>query len=594
MPIQVRDGRLLDEGRPAVLRSGELHYARIPREYWRHRLELLRAMGLNTVCTYLFWNHHERAPGDYDFTGERDVSHFCALAAELGLWVVVRPGPYSCAEWDWGGIPPRLLAHADLAVRSSDPRYLEPALDWLRAVCRELTPLQVTRGGPLVLVQVENEYGAFGCDKTYLRALANQLREGGFDVPLVRCDWTYPPMMTAGAVDDVDMVANFGADAQGHLTRLRNAFPERPMMCGEFWTGWFDSFGSPRNGGDPAAQARQFVDLEWMLANDISFSLYMLHGGTSFGLWAGANAQEGFFKPYVSSYDFNAPVSEQGQIAERYHAFRELIGRYTPGSPLREPPPAIPCRALPRFSLRETAPLIGSHTLQQQGVNVQTFEALGQAGGLILYRTDLAGRTCGRERLRVKNVHDFALVYLNGSLVGSLDRRLGQIELELDVPSEGKATLEVLVEAMGHINFGAEMANDRKGITQRVEHGWVTLTQWTFEHHPLTTVQLARLRFGEPVASGRPAFYRGRFHVLERADTHLDLSEWGKGHVWVNGKHLGRFWAIGPQQTLYLPAPWQRPGENEVIVLDLLNRPREEHTLCGRNQPVLDRLADVK
>jgi beta-galactosidase len=590
----IKNGQILLDGRPFVLRAGELHYARIPRDYWRHRLELVRAMGLNSVCAYLFWNHHETGPGEYDFDGERDVAAFCRIAAELGLWVVLRPGPYVCAEWDLGGIPSRLLAEPDVLLRSSDPRFLGPALDWFGAVCRELAPLQVGRGGPIVLVQVENEYGAFGNDKAYLKSLVAALRTGGFDVPLVRCDWTHPPQMTAGAVGgdldgEVHMVANFGADAQGNINRLQNAFPEGPKMSGEFWTGWFDWFGHPHNGGDPVAQARQLVDLEWMLANDVSFSLYMLHGGTSFGFSAGGNARDGEFKPYVTSYDFNAPGTEQGRHGERYASLRELIQKYTPGRRLPAPPAPPPCLAIDRFELNECAPLFGSAAITIRTAGTRTMEQLGQAHGCLLYRTDLAGRQSGEDVLRIKDVHDYGIVFMNGRRVGTLDRRLNETELRLSVPESGPAVLEIFVEAMGHVNFGAELSDDRKGITRRVEHGWLTLSDWEIEQHPLDIAQIRRLDFGrERVASGQPAFYRGHYSVGEPADTHLDLRGWSKGHVWVNGRHLGRYWSIGPQQTLYLPAPWQVTGLNEVIVLDLLNEAGAICSLCGVDVPVLD------
>jgi beta-galactosidase len=589
--IHLVDGRFMLDGAVHVFRAGELHYSRIPPDYWRHRMMQLRSAGLNTVCTYVFWNFHEIEPGHYDFTGEKDVAGFCRLAGELGLHVVIRPGPYACSEWDLGGIPSRLLSHHDIALRSSDPRFLEPARDWLRAVSATLTPLQCDHGGPIVMVQVENEYGAYASDRRYLDSLKRTLTESGWVVPMVRCDWTYTPMMRAGHTDGVHALANFGKDAAENIGRLGAFSPAGPRMSAEFWTGWFDWFGGPRNSGDIDAIERQFVDLEWMLANDVSFSLYMFHGGTNFGMSAGANNQGGRFRPYQTSYDFGAPVGEGGQTGQRFERLRALIARHT-NEPLPPPPEPIQAVAIPPIAMEASAPMFGTQTRSLSTVMPQCFESMGQSLGCALYRVDLGGRTACRELLRVRDLHDYAVVFLNGQRVGTLDRSQGRQDLMLDIPEAGPAVVEILVEAMGHVNFGADINDDRKGITRRVEHGWHILHHWTTDLHPLDATQLAQVRFNHQAATpGAPTFFRGRFDVETPADTHLDLSGWGKGYVWINGRCLGRFWSVGPQQTLYLPAPWLRAGGNEVIVLDLLNDHIHPPTVCGRIEPIL---ADLK
>jgi beta-galactosidase len=406
---------------------------------------------------------------------------------------------------------------------------------------------------------------------------------------LVRCDWTWPANIVPGQFDaSVPMVANFGSDAEGNITRLREAFPEGPKVCGEFWTGWFDWFGAPRNGDSAEIRARQRADLEWMLRNDVSFSLYMFHGGTSFGFSAGANDREGGYRPYVTSYDYFAPVDEQGRTRPKYHEFRSLLAEHT-SAPLPEPPEPIPVAPIAEFQLQEWAPMLRpGRTPDHSLVLPVPMEHLGLDQGCILYRTNLEGRAQGRHPLHILDLHDYARVFMNGVLVGTLDRRLNVQQMELEVPATGPAVLEILVEAMGRVNFGPAMADDLKGITRRVELGLLTLHGWEVELHPLSQAQLSELEFSSsPVPRGRPAFRRGGFELAAPADTHLDLSVWGKGHVWVNGRHLGRYWSVGPQQTLYLPAPWLRAGRNEVVLLELLN----EHgaaSLRGVVEPVLD------
>lgn len=587
----VRGGRFLLNGEPFLVHCGELHYARIPRAYWRHRLEMARAMGLNTVCLYLFWNYHETSPGRFDFSGEKDVGAFCELARELGLWVILRPGPYSCAEWDFGGFPAYLLADPRMRLRCSYPGFLAPALRYLRAVGKQLARHQIDRGGPIILVQVENEYGVYGNDKAYLTSLRSALRKAGFTVPLVRCDWAAPDHMVPGEVaPDVATVANFGSKAEANIRALARMYPKIPRMCGEFWMGWFDWWGHPRNGRDAEDGAKHLPDLEWMLKNEVSFSLYMFHGGTTFSLNPGANHVNGRYDPYVNHYDYFAPLDQQGRPRPKFFAFRDLIARHTGRVP--PPPPAlIPSVAIPRFALKQQAPLVAGKAHGRRMVAPRPMEELGQSGGLVLYRTDLAGRTVGLADLRVLDVHDYAWVFLNGRLVGTLDRHLGQTTLPLDVPAEGPAVLEILVEAMGHVNFGPAMVDDRKGVTRRVEHGWITLFDWEVLQFPLDKARLGRLRFSsKPAPAGRPAFFRGHFIARKTADTHLDLRGWGKGHVWVNGRHLGRFWHVGPQQTLYLPGAWMKTGRNDVVVLELDPRANGPRTVAGLPESVLDEL----
>ncbi|MDX2080284.1 MAG: beta-galactosidase [Terrimicrobiaceae bacterium] len=586
----IRDGCFVLDGRPFVIRCGEIHCARVPRDYWQHRLEALRAMGLNTVCLYLFWNYHEGTPGVFDFQGERDVAEFCKIAQKLGLWVILRPGPYACAEWDFGGLPAWLLKDPAMQLRSSYPGFLTPAVRWLEEVGRELAALQITRGGNILLVQVENEYGAFGNDKTYLRTLKEAIRAAGFDVPLIRCDWANLAQIVPGEFDpEVAMVANFGSKARENISTVAKSYPTSPRMCGEFWMGWFDWFGHPRNGRTAEDGRMHLPDLQWMLENDVSFSLYMFHGGTKFGFTAGANGDGGRYDPYPTSYDFFAPLDEQGRPRPKFFLFRDAIARST-GETFPEPPPPIPVTKIPEFQPDSFAPFLPTGESGEKFLSPPTMEALGQSLGCLLYRTDLHGRAAGTAELRLVEVHDFAWVFVNGLLVGTMDRHRGIHSVELTIPAGGPANLEILVEAMGHMNFGAAMNDDRKGITRRVEFGHLTLFNWEIFRLPLDGAQLTGLRFSElPIPAGRPAFFRGQFRPEGPGDTWPDMGDWGKGYVWVNGRLLGRYWRIGPQQTLYLPGTWLRPDtDNDIVVLDFHNAFPERPRLRGLTEPVLD------
>ena len=612
---------LLD-GQPMVIRCGEMHFARVPEAYWRHRLKMLKAMGLNTVCAYLFWNFHERTPGHLTWSGEADAAAFCRMAQEEGLWVILRPGPYACAEWDGGGLPWWLLKHPSIHLRSQDPAFLEPARAWLKEVGRVLGPLQITRGGPIILVQVENEYGSYGKDADYMGHMRQATSDAGFDVPLFACNG--PGQLHNGFRSDLLPVVNFGCDAAAAFARLREIQPHGPLMCGEFYPGWFDTWGAPHHLG----KTPQFLaDLEYMLKNRCSFSLYMAHGGTTFGLWAGADRP---FKPDTSSYDYDAPISEAGWIGEKFRLTRELMAKHlAPGETLPDPPAPLPVMSVPAFRMTQMAPLLGNLPAPVSDGSPRHMEAYGQAQGCILYRTVLPAGPA--TRLETGQVGDFAWIFLDGVKAGIWDRRTQRYGILL--PARTQATrLDILVEAMGHVNFGEEI-HDRKGLNGPVTLGSAPLAgPWQVYSLPLDAAMLASLKWHacqppvttqtEPAASrlhcvtasqeglaalpaetqrgiqvgaavpcrpsSEPAFWKGTFMVDTPADTFLDLRAWGKGVVWVNGHCLARFWDIGPSQTAYLPGSWLKSGPNEVIILDLLG-PREA-IVAGLQKPINDLL----
>ncbi len=581
---------LLD-GQPFLIRCGEMHFARVPREYWQHRLRMAHAMGLNTVCAYLFWNLHEPEPGRFDFSGGADAAEFCRLAQAEGLHVILRPGPYSCAEWDFGGLPYWLLKIPDIQVRTRDARYLKACKDYLAQVGKQLAPLQITRGGPIIMVQVENEYGSYGHDKEYLGNIRDDLRSAGFDVPLFTCDG--PSQLKNDTREDLFCVVNFGGGPEGNFKALRAIRPSGPLMCGEYYPGWFDSWGKPHHTGESARLVRE---LGWMVEHDASFSIYMVHGGTSFGFTAGANCPP--FSPQVTSYDYDAPISEAGWDTPKFHALRDLfLAHLAPGEKLPDVPPRKPVIRVPRIELAECAPLFSNLPNLAKSKTTdrpQCMENLGQGHGMILYRTELPA--AGAQLLKLTELHDYAEVFLNGQQIGTLDRRHNQNTITLPARPGVKNTLDLLVDTFGHVNYGGYI-HDRKGITEKAELFSGNLpneikgpNSWTIFNLPMNTPELRHLAFEHSASSG-PAFYRATFDLKEIGDTFLDLSGWGKGLVWINGHNLGRFWNIGPSQTLYCPAPWLKPGPNELIVFDLQSG--TNHTIAGLAEPLLNEVHEA-
>lgn len=577
----IGDEDFLLDGRRLQIRCGEIHSARVPREYWEHRLKLCKAMGLNTVCAYLFWNYHEWEQGRYDWSGQADAAEFCRLAQQEGLWVILRPGPYACAEWEGGGLPWWLLKNESIQMRSRDPDFIVAGRAWLKEVGRVLGPMQVTRGGPILMVQVENEYGFYGDDAEYMGEIRQALLDAGFDVPLFACNPPYA--LRKGLRADLFNVVNFGKDPAEGFKALRQIQPKGPLMCGEFYPGWFDTWGFPHHLGNTS---QYLADLDYMLKNNASFSIYMAHGGTTFGLWSGADRP---FKPDTSSYDYDAPISEAGWIGEKFQLTRDLMAKYLlPGETIAEPPAANPVTTIARFELGESAGIFDNLPSPIEDKSPRNMEAYDQGRGCILYRTTLVAGPAAQ--LIAKEARDFAWVFLDGKLVGTMDRRSRQYRVQIP-ERQAVAQLDILIEAMGHVNFGPEV-HDRKGlytpvIVKAMDAAAVEPGPWQVYRLPLDDAMLASLRWKPSEAAG-PAFWRGTFEVAKPADVFLDVRTWGKGVLWVNGRCMGRFWNIGPTQTMYVPGPWLKSGRNEVIVLDLLGP--KEPTLAGLEKPILDQL----
>jgi len=577
--FRVENGKFALDGKPFQIISGEMHSARIPRAYWRARLRMAKAMGLNTVTAYAFWNEHEERPGVFDFTGQHDVAEFIREAQSEGLYVILRPGPYVCAEWEWGGYPAWLLKQHDIVVRSSDPKYMEPALRWLMRLGKELAPLQVGNGGPILAVQVENEYGSFGKDHAYMEQIHQALLDAGFNKALLYTA-DGPEEVPDGSLPELPAVINFGrGEAKDGFALLHKLRPEGPFMSGEYWAGWFDHWGEKHHTTNATQQHEEADELGWMLSQGYSVSLYMFNGGTSFGWMNGANIEGKKYQPTVTSYDYDAPLDESGRTTPKYALYRETIAKATGVTP--PPVPATePTIAVPAFHLDASASLWQALPRPVESTQVESMEDLDQAYGYILYRTVVAEPTHGA--LVLDQLHDYAKIYANGALIGTLDRRLEQDRLTVDL-KEPNTRLDILVENGGRINFTEAMRNERKGITKQVTLAGKPLTGWQI--YPLPMKDTDKLSFSDAACSG-PCFYRGTFNLDKTGDTFLDTEKFTKGFVWVNGHELGRLWEIGPQKTLYLPGVWLRKGSNEVIVFDLEGGPGK--TAEGKSSPVLD------
>ncbi len=557
--FRAENGKFLLDGKPFQIISGEMHYPRIPRAYWRERFRMAKAMGLNTITTYVFWNEHEPQPGVYDFSGQRDVAEFIREAQSEGLYVILRPGPYVCAEWEWGGYPAWLLKQHGIVVRSRDPKFMEPARRWLLRLGKELAPLQIGNGGPIIAVQVENEYGSFGNDHAYMEQIHRDLVDAGFNKALLYTA-DGPEQIPNGSLPELPAVVNFApGNAKHAFATLHKLRPNDPIMAGEWWDGWFDFWGGPHHTTNAKAEADE---LYWILSNGYSVSIYMFHGGTNFGWMNGANMDKTPYRPDVTSYDYDAALDESGRPTLKYSLFREAISKATGITP-----PPTPVRvstvALPAIQLKQSVSLWQSLPKSIESPQLLTMEDLDQAYGYILYRTTINGPVSGD--LVLDELHDYAMIYADGKLLGTLDRRLEQDRLKIDLDAP-KTRLDILVENTGRVNFTVQIRDERAGITNQVTLDGKPLTHWQIYSLPMNDPD--RLPFRTADCSGA-CFYRGTLQVDRVADTFLDTSSFTKGFVWVNGHPLGRIWNIGPQKTLYLPGPWLHPGANDVIVFDL-------------------------
>lgn len=562
---------LLD-GKPFQIISGEMHPARIPREYWRHRIRMARAMGCNTVAAYVFWNYHEREPGQFDFATEnRDIARFIRTVQEEGMFVLLRPGPYVCAEWDFGGLPPYLLRIPDIKIRCMDPRYMGAVERYIGRLASLVRPLLVTGGGPILMVQIENEYGSYANDTTYLQALRRLWVKNGIDVPFYTADGASRSMLEAGSIDGAAIGLDSGSnDADFAEAARRN--PRVPAFSSETYPGWLTHWGEKWARPDTGSF---LAEVRYLLSHGKSFNLYVIHGGTNFGFTAGANSGGKGYEPHITSYDYDAPVNEQGRPTAKFLALRGLIAQYAgPPPPVPDPLPAI---EIPPVHMTPYTTIWANLPPHVPSVQPRPFESYGQYQGFMIYRTRLLGRTSGD--LTVTDLHDYALVFLNGKYAGTLDRREGTNTMKLPESGTRAPVLELLVEGMGRVNFGPSLI-DRKGITDRVTLGGMTLMNWEVTGLPMEAEYIAGLKSAQVDTARRGVFFRGSFDLRDVGDTFFDMSGYVKGFVWVNGHNLGRFWNIGPQRRLFCPSTWLKRGGNRIVVLDI--HKNQPESISGR------------
>ena len=564
--VEIHDRSIFIDGKVTQIISGTIHYFRVHPDLWRDRIAKARMLGLNAVETYLCHNLHEPRPGEFDFTGILDLERFLNEVQNAGLYAIVRPGPYICAEWENGGLPPWLGADPDMDIRRADPAFLEVTDRYLNKILPMLKKYLCTAGGPIIMMQIENEYGSFGKDKVYLQHIRERYLANGIDVPLFTSDGPSDAMLNGGTLPECVQTVNFGSRSEEAFEVSRRHRPDDPDFCMEFWNGWFDHWGEEhhtRSAEDAAAE------LDAILSCGGSVNLYVFHGGTNFGFMAGANGHGVMWNDYaptVTSYDYDAPLSECGDPAEKFFAFQEVIRKYRPDAPFAVPQPGRK-QIIGKVAFCGTAPLLENLDRlaeKKHSPTALTMEKCGQSYGFIHYRTVIDGPL--EDTLYFPEVHDRVCAYVDGRFIGAVYRNDEKRKLPLK-SAAAAGTLDLLVENTGRINYGPLTGHDPKGLPLGVCIGFQR--QLEFDIWNLELKDLSPLQYGEfENAPETPAFHRGYFEAEAGVDTFV-VTPGVKGMIWVNGFNLGRYWKIGPQKTLYVPGPLLKHGKNEIIVLEL-------------------------
>lgn len=559
--IEIKD-EIYVNGEKLQIISGSIHYFRVVPEYWRDRLEKLKAMGCNTVETYVAWNVHEPNEGEFHFEGEYDLCRFIELAQELGLYVILRPSPYICAEWEFGGFPAWLLTKPGIRLRCNNKVYLDCVERYYDKLIPLIVPYQFTKGGPVLMLQIENEYGSYGNDKKYLNALKTMMVERGIEVPFVTSDGTDDHMLADGGVEEVWQTANFGSRGSERFDELESVIGNQPLMCMEFWDGWFDHWGQGEHRVVGLEDHRK--SLEDML-NRGHVNFYMFHGGTNLGFMNGSN-YDGKLLPDVTSYDYDAPLSEDGQITEKYLEFQKVISKFREIPEVEFTTPIIrksygTVHVQEKTGLFDTLDTLSTPVREAMPLSM---EELGQNYGYVLYRSTIFRgkeiRSC-----EIRGGADRAILFADGKQVDirndyEMNKTTG---FEL---AEAQGTLDILMENMGRVNYGPEIELQKKGITHGVLVNGTFHMGW--EMYSLPLEDISKVDFGRGYEEGMPAFYKFEFDARETGDTFLDVTGFGKGCVFVNGKNIGRFWEAGPQKRLYIPGPLLKEGTNEIILFE--------------------------
>lgn len=579
--LEIKNKKFYMDSKPFDIYSGAMHYFRTVPEYWEDRLTKLKAAGFNTVETYVCWNLHEKKPGEFDFSGILDIEKYLEIAQKVGLYAIVRPGPYICAEWDFGGLPAWLLKDKNMQIRCMYPDYLKCVERFYKELLPRLVPHLQSNGGNIIAMQVENEYGSYGNDKEYLRYVEKLTRDCGIDCLLFTSDGNTNNMISGGSLPDIYKVLNFGSRSRTAFNVLKGFENDGPNMCGEFWCGWFDHWRDKhhtRNSLEIVNEIKGFID------NGASFNMYMFHGGTNFGFTAGANQNQGHgYEPTVTSYDYCAMLTEWGDYTPAYHAVRKLLCEKQGIEP-PELPESPKLQSIGRVELTEAASLFENldNIGEKHHVPVpEGMEYFGQNFGLIYYETTLKGKY-NASPMYVKNVHDFAEVYFDGEKRTSIDRTLYSVEGKTTLKDvifkkkkgesspflmpalSGERKIGVLVDTMGRVNYGENML-DRKGISD-IYLGIQRLMGYDVWTLPLDN--LDKLKYSSSVKKDEPVFLKGSFKTDSKADCFVHLDGFNRGCVYINGFNLGRFWKVGPQKSLYIPGTLLK-DENEIIVFNI-------------------------
>lgn len=589
--FEIKGGNFLYDGKPIQIHSGEMHFARVPKAYWRQRLQMLKAMGLNTVATYVFWNYHETSPGVWDFKSDsRNIAEFIKIAGEEGMMVILRPGPYACAEWEFGGYPWWLQKEKSLVIRSYNQPFLDSCKTYINHLAAQVKNLQITHGGPIIMVQVENEFGSYVAQrkdisledhKKYSAAIKQQLIDAGFDIPFFTSDGGW--LFNGGTISGALPTAN-GEDNIDNLKKVVNEYHngQGPYMVAEFYPGWLDHWAEPFQKVSTESVVAQ---TEKYLKAGVSFNYYMIHGGTNFAFTSGANYNKKHdIQPDITSYDYDAPISEAGWATPKYKALRELFQKSV-SYKIPPIPAPIPVIEIPSIKLNKAVDLFAIKEKMKPVVSdtPETFEDLNQGYGYVLYTRHFTQPIHGK--LEIKGLRDYALVYVNGEKAGELNRYYNNYSCDIDIPFN--ATLDILVENMGRINYGAEIIHNLKGIISPVIIDGNEITgNWNMYQFPMDHEPDLK-GYSNKYKKDQPVIYEGSFSISKTGDTFLNMSKWGKGIIFVNGHNLGRYWNVGPQQTLYLPGCWLKKGTNKITVFEQLNT-QEQKEIQGVKIPVLD------
>ncbi|REC49113.1 glycoside hydrolase family 35 protein [Chryseobacterium pennipullorum] len=590
--FEIKEGHFMLNEKPFNIYSGEMHYPRVPSQYWKHRLQMMKAMGLNTVTTYVFWNYHEEKPGKWNFSGEKDLRKFIKTAQEVGLYVIIRPGPYVCAEWEFGGYPWWLQKNRNLEIRRDNPAFLEECEKYIGELAKQIVPLQIDRGGPVIMVQAENEFGSYVAQRKdisleehrkYSHKIKEMLVKKGISVPLFTSDGS--SLFKGGAIEGALPTANGESD----IDVLKKSVNEYngglgPYMVAEYYPGWLDHWAEPFVKVSTEDVVRQ---TELYLKNNISFNYYMIHGGTNFGFTSGANYDKDHdIQPDITSYDYDAPISESGWATPKYKALRAVFQKLNPKN-LPDIPQPTKVITLPEIKFLKTGNLFDIIENSKPIVNNAplTFEDLNIGHGYVLYRKKMDEDHKGS--LDIDGLRDYANVYINGIWKGEVNRVTKKYSLDIDIKKGDK--LDILVESMGRINYGANIIYNLKGIISPVKiNGTEILGNW--QMFPLPFDKFPRHPYeSKTIAVHSPVVQEAEFNLIEPGDTFLDVRKLGKGIVFINGRNLGRYWSkVGPQQTLYIPGVWLKKGKNTIQIFEQIFE--GNRSINSIDHPILDQL----